>query len=178
MAKELKIEISQYYSTMVASVDEFFNSREIRYSRGLCSPEGCYEDTYNLSAIRDFTRQFKSGAFQKDILVFEGLFLMRSELIDLWDFSVHVAVDPDIASTRAIFRDSKSADSQIELEAKHSARYKPAQTLYMELEDPMSKVDCIIKNNDIESPCIIENEAAKHNKHGLRIRDLITTEKC
>ena len=96
-----------------ASVDGFHNRSEIRYQRGGDSPEGYYRDSFNYAALlQDLllplgpggNRQYRKAVFSlaenaptheparaappNAILLFDGVFLLRPELIEQWDFSI------------------------------------------------------------------------------------------
>jgi pantothenate kinase len=130
-----------------ATVDGFHRPREERYRRGSDSPEGYYHDSFDYDSARgELLEQLGPGgslryrtatfAFPTDqfvyerlqtaqpdaILLFDGIFLMRPELNDLWDFrrldSRKVWSGPCGATPRAwtakrpCGSDTKSATSQ------------------------------------------------------------------
>ncbi len=161
-----------------ASVDDFFNSREVRYAKGFESAIGCYQDTVNIKGLIDFllkplyqNRKIKRAIFDSElnkptdcpwvevapdsILVFEGLFLHRPELIEFWDFSIFLKVEEHMALTRASERDLALFSSLEELEHKHRVRYSPAQQYYISHVDPELKATCTINNTVIENPTLV-----------------------
>ncbi|MEA2369615.1 MAG: uridine kinase [Solirubrobacteraceae bacterium] len=113
-----------------ASIDDFHHARAIRYRRGRESPEGFYLDSYDLGKLTSWLLDpFAAGdAFRRRafdhvadtpvdakleeapsdaILVLDGLFLHRRELLSRWDLSIWLDVPPQIAALRLLRRDGQ-----------------------------------------------------------------------
>jgi uridine kinase len=113
-----------------ASIDDFHHPRAIRYRRGRESPEGFYLDSYDLGKLTSWLLDpFAAGdAFRRRafdhvadtpvdakleeapsdaILVLDGLFLHRRELLSRWDLSIWLDVPPQIAALRLLRRDGE-----------------------------------------------------------------------
>ena len=166
-----------------ASVDSFHNPREVRYQRGVNSPEGYYLDSFDYASLLQNiliplgpggNRKYRRAVFnfQEDavnpepwevapidsILLFDGVFLLRPELIQYWDFSIFVDVDFDVSVPRAVARDiaqSKEKLSPQTVLAKYNHRYVPGQKIYLVQAHPEEKADVVIKNNEFENPELI-----------------------
>src|SRR5205085_6534089 len=101
-----------------ASIDGFHRLRQERYRRGHDSPEGYYEDSFDYAGLREVlliplgphgTRRYRSAVFDiradapiqtkeevaplNAILLFDGVFLLRPELEDMWDYRIFINVD-------------------------------------------------------------------------------------
>jgi len=163
-----------------ASIDGFHNPKSIRYSKGENSPEGYFSDSFNLKAIAEVLLdplssgklQFKTGVFDyrtdsevvlpvqtatKDsILIMEGIFLFRPELVNYWDIKIFVDVDFKITVKRAVKRaaEREYIGAEQEILDKYEKRYIPGQQLYFEQTHPKEKADIIIDNSDFENPVI------------------------
>ncbi len=166
-----------------ATIDRFHNPREIRYRRGPDSPEGYYQDSFDLATLRQClldplgingtggNRAIQTGRFdfrgnapvESDIiqaapdavLLFDGIFLLRPELEDCWDFSIFVQVGFETVLARAVERDRELlGDAQAVID-RYTKRYIPAQQYYLETCRPQERVDVVIGNDDVENPEII-----------------------
>src|SRR2546426_6785585 len=114
-----------------ASIDGFHNPARIRYRRGATSPEGYYYDSFNYQALTESllvplgpggSRQYRSAVFdyRRDsevqipirvaevnaVLLFDGVFLLRSELMEYWDYTVFVEAASENTLARAEQRDA------------------------------------------------------------------------
>ena len=110
---------------LVIHVDDFMQVRSVRHRRGRSSPEGYFHDSYDYeSLIRHVLEPlsvngdgwFRAGTLDRArdevihsplqyaggpaITIVEGLFLLRDELVDWWDYSVFLEVDTDTALAR------------------------------------------------------------------------------
>jgi uridine kinase len=178
--KELKSVLEKRNKKVIlASIDRFHNPRHIRYQRGRNSPEGYYLDSFNHDAlirtlldplgpkgdleyqniIFDYlnNKEIKSEkklTTENSILLMEGIFLFRPELISYWDFKIFLDVDFEVTQRRVTERTKDKiylGDSQNILE-KYRQRYIPGQKLYFAEVDPCSIADVVIDNNDFNSP--------------------------
>lgn len=163
-----------------ASIDGFHNPARIRYGRGKISPEGYYKDSFNYSALKESllipfgpsgSRRYVSAVFdyQTDseaqtpiqvaeanaVLLFDGVFLLRSELMAYWDFSIFIDADFETALTRAEQRDAILFGSIEEVRKRYEHRYIPGQKLYYAESLPRKRADVVIDNNDPGNPVII-----------------------
>jgi len=186
LADELEESINDSGRRVIqASVDSFHNPREVRYKKGEHSPEGYYCDSFNnaaiirelliplgpggngqyLSSVFDYrTNEPVSGTKQAapadSILLFDGIFLLRPELVKYWDFTIFVDIDFPTAAARGMARDLLVPDKQKEVESlrrRYDERYFPGQLIYFKEADPKSQAAVILDNNDIDHPKIIVN---------------------
>ncbi len=164
-----------------ASIDGFHNPKDIRYRQGADSPRGYYQDSFNHEAIlRELLTPLGPGgnriyhrevfdhradaptpgpartAAGDAILLFDGVFLLRPELIAYWDFRIYVDVEFEVSVPRAVQRDLRNGlgDSEETICARYPQRYVPGQRLYFEEANPKQRADAIFENNDINTPCI------------------------
>lgn len=158
-----------------ASVDGFHRPRAERYRRGRESPQGCYEDTFDLAALRrallepfaggapfvtavfDHTRDAPVAAPEQDadgdaVLLLDGVFLQRPELADCWDLVVHLQVPDDEVLRRVVVRDGGDPEQVRHL---YRTRYLPAQRLYEQHCRPAERADVLLENRDPEAPVVL-----------------------
>ena len=158
-----------------ASIDGFHNPKSIRYTKGENSPEGYYFDSFNHKAIAEMLLdplssgklQYKTAVFDyrtdskvvlpdqtaknNSILIMEGIFLFRPELVNYWDIKLFVDVDFKITVKRAVNRaaERKYIGAEQEILDKYEKRYIPGQQLYFEQAQPKEKADIVIDNSEI-----------------------------
>jgi uridine kinase len=180
LADELHSAFTAYDRPVIrASIDGFHNPKALRYLQGRNSPQGYFEDSFNYDALREYllqplgpegVRTYRTSCFDyladrkhlskpskasdKSILLFDGIFLLRSELADQWDFSIFVDVCFELSLARAINRDFGSADSVKSVEQLYRERYIPGQRLYLDSCHPESKANILVRNESIDYPVI------------------------
>lgn len=154
-----------------ASADDFHRPRAARYARGRTSAEGHYLDSYDTDALLDrLLRPFRAGApfvrathdLDEDravdpeaetapadaVLVVDGLFLLRPELRDVWNWSVWLDVPLDVAFGRMARRDGSDPDPLVA----SNARYRAGFDLYLQDGDPCGRASVILDNTDPRQP--------------------------
>ena len=156
--------------------DEFLNPRAVRYRLGRDSPEGYVADSYDLVRLRaevldpfgpdgdgcyrersldlatDTTldppwQQAPSGA----VLVLDGMFLHRDELLGTWDVSVLLDVPFQETCRRMALRDGSDPDP----EAPSMHRYVAGQRLYLARCRPTERATVVVDNTDVDDPRIV-----------------------
>lgn len=163
-----------------ASLDDFHNPASIRYAQGALSAEGFYQDSYNYKGLienllnplgPDGSRAFRTAVFdlkndrqmtkpektapEDAILILDGIFLLRPDLISYWDLTIYLDVHFRNSSARGIARDSRYLGSIDEAQKKYQARYVPGQMLYLQEARPLDKANILIDNNKLDDPEII-----------------------
>ncbi len=164
---------------MRASVDYFHNPRETRYQRGRGSPEGYFYDSFNYDAVKTLlleplgptgNRQYRCGCFDHEtdrpkdyplehapddaILLFDGVFLLRPELLAYWDFKIFVDIDFATMTERAVQRHAAEYGPDPEVRARNLTRYVPGQQLYLDACQPKQHADLIFDNRNFNAPVI------------------------
>ncbi len=148
-----------------ASVDGFHQPRARRYARGELSPEGYYYDSFDYDAVKELllrplgpngNRLYRTQIFDYQnnqsipaqpqvassnaILLFDGVFLLRPELVDFWDVTIFVQIAPETAVARAIQRDSAAMGGVAETIERYTRRYLPGQQLYLAACQPDNRM--------------------------------------
>ena len=178
---------SQNVDIIRASIDGFHNPKSIRYQKGRNSPEGYYKDSFNNQAIinnllaplgENGNLQYKKAIFdfktdsevvlpiqtanEDSILIMDGVFLFRPELLNYWDLKIFVEADFKTTVSRATKRDGYYLGSEQEILDKYNQRYVPGQQLYFQEARPQEKADIIIENSDFENPVIKKEIKTTH----------------
>lgn len=160
-----------------ASLDGFHRPRAERYQQGEDSPAGYYEDSFDYAALRETlllplgpggSRVYQRAIFdyqadaplpsrmehagENAVLLVDGIFLLRPELDDLWDYRIFVDVAFETALHRALVRDEPLFGSSTTPGTRYLRRYFPAQRLYLDTVRPQQRADAVVENDDPEHP--------------------------
>lgn len=179
LAKELCSELKKSGRKIIsASIDGFHNPKSVRYNKGEDSPQGYYLDSFNHKAVVDVllnplssgNLEYKTAVFnyltdsevllpfktanKNSILIMEGIFLFRPELVNYWDIKIFVDVEFKTTVKRATERGVEKIHigTKQKILAKYEKRYIPGQRLYFDQVQPKEKADIVIDNNDFENP--------------------------
>ncbi|TDC38668.1 uridylate kinase [Micromonospora sp. 15K316] len=159
-----------------ATIDDFLFPRAQRYPRGEYSAEGCYFDTHDYDALNRVLldplgpggdRRFRHAVYDRTtdttlsppvttapadaVLLFDGVFLMRPELIDRWDLRIFVSTALEKTVDRAVIRE-RQVSTRAEVERRWRERYIPSQQFYFAAVRPTDHVDVIVHNDDPQQP--------------------------
>jgi uridine kinase len=161
------------------SLDGFHRPRSERYARGELDPEGYYRDSFDLDAVvrhvlsplgPSGSQAYRAAVFDVEtdspaaepvrmatagaILLFDGLFLLRPELLSHWECSVYVDANESEILARAAVRDSARFGSSEHVRERYLTRYLPAQWIYSEESRPEGVADVVIENSDPHHPLV------------------------
>jgi hypothetical protein len=95
------------------------------------------------------------------VLVFDGVFLLRESVRELWTLSVYLHVSPAETLRRAIKRDLDLFGSTDEIERRYHQRYLPAQALYRAEARPETTAHVVVDNVRPAMPRIVEGRAVR-----------------
>jgi uridine kinase len=160
-----------------ASIESFLFPRAQRYRRGEHSPEGCYHDSFDYDALCGVLlgplgpggdRMYRQAVYDKStdtalsqpamtasadaVLLFDGVFLLRPELIDRWDLRILVSAAFERTVDRARVRDEVLYGSGAEVERRFRNRYIPSQQFYFATVRPADHADIVVHNDVLERP--------------------------
>lgn len=160
-----------------ASIESFLLPRAQRYRRGELSAEGNYHDSFDYDALRRVLldplgpggdRGFRRAVYDKRtdtalsepvttapadaVLIFEGVFLLRPELIDRWDLTIYVSTGFEETIVRARERDESLYGSSDEVERRFRSRYGPSQQLYDRTVRPTEHANVVVHNDEPQAP--------------------------
>jgi uridine kinase len=160
-----------------ASIESFLLPRAVRYRRGELSAEGNYYDSFDYDALKRVllgplgpggNRGYRRAVYDKQTdtpltqsfatapadaaLLFEGVFLMRPELVDMWDLTIFVSVDFEETVARARERDKTLYGSSAQVEHRFRMRYGPSQELYFNLVRPTDRANIVVHNDEPQMP--------------------------
>jgi uridine kinase len=177
LADELAVVLrTQGRDVIRATIDDFLFPRAQRYPRGEYSAEGCYFDAHDYDALTRVLldplgpggdRRFRSAVYDRTadaalsapvttastdaVLIFDGVFLMRPELIDRWDLRILVSTALEKTVDRAVIRERR-VSSRAEVERRWRERYIPSQQFYFATVHPTDHVDIIVHNDEPRQP--------------------------
>jgi uridine kinase len=183
LADELALPIAESGRGVIrATVDGFHQPREIRYQLGINSPEGYYRDSFNYDALLKhlliplgpggdcrYQQQVYDyrieapiqdrvySAPRESVLLFDGIFLLRPELFESWDFSIFIEVDFTVSVSRAVARNLFLHSGPVNVDAlmeRYQQRYIPGQQIYLRESKPKERANCVLDNNDLAKPIL------------------------
>ena len=179
-AKDLAAAIHHRPVVMI-HVDDFLNLQEVRHRRGRTSPVGFWLDTYDYAAlyenvliplgqggdgqycpaVTDARRNMRLDLHKRPapddaLVLIEGMFLHRSELVGLWDYSIFLDVPFAETARRMSIRDGGNPDPN------HPSmqRYVGGQRLYFENAQPWSRATRVIDNTLPDEARLLSSEEA------------------
>ena len=152
----------------VVHMDDFLNERTVRYRLGRHSPEGYFRDTYDLAAFstkiieplrragpprwivrRVFDYRTNQPVHEPptevaagEVVIVEGMFLHRDELLGTWDMSVFLDVPFTISVARMARRDGTSPDPG----DPSIRRYVEGQRIYLAACKPGQRATHVVAN--------------------------------
>lgn len=187
-ADELGRTLTDLNKTVVrASIDSFHRPRAQRYRLGKHSPEGYYRDSHDLPALRQHllepfatgTGPVRRAVFDEPsdrpldapvepvplgaILIFDGLFLHRPELVAHWHLTVYLIADDrrEVAWHDYLKSDLPDDPDARDLEIARRvaqgrrARYVDGHALYEREAAPVDRANLVIDNDDLTWPKLI-----------------------
>ncbi|MDO9379811.1 MAG: uridine kinase [Nocardioidaceae bacterium] len=88
------------------------------------------------------------------VLLVDGVFALRPELVDGWDVRIRVEVPPEVALERGIRRDDPTWSGADPWELHHD-RYAAAEEVYLREVDPVRLADLVLDNTDPRTPRLL-----------------------
>jgi uridine kinase len=162
-----------------ASLDDFKRPWGESHLYDRVSGEGYYRNAFDLEAIHRLllepARPNGSGAvalcsidpitqtnhrrtitsFPDDgILIVDGVFALRAELVDEWDLKIWLSIDVELSIRRGVDRDAESQGGRQHAELLHRDRYLAAELVYIREAHPAARADVVIDNTDIRTPVL------------------------
>ncbi|WP_296607439.1 uridine kinase [Nocardioides sp.] len=157
-----------------ATIDDFLVPTAQRYRRGEYSGEGCYLDAHDTDALNRVLldplgpgggRHIRQTVYDHAtdaalsppgitaradaVLLFDGVFLLRPELIDRWELRIVVTTAIESLVDRAVGRERRVPS---EVQRRWRERYLPAQQLYVSTVSPLDYADIVVHNDEPLQP--------------------------
>ncbi|WP_259415776.1 hypothetical protein [Bacillus toyonensis] len=168
-----------------ASIDDFHNPRVIRYAKGKESARGYYEDAHDYTAFKErllmplgpngnlqyetISHNLKTDlpvqnaplvAPPNMVLIVDGTFLLKKDVEHLFDCTIFIDTDFEIARKRGAKRETEAFGSYEEAEKMFLNRYHAACKMYIDEHNPKECANVIFKNSDLGNPEVIFHERA------------------
>jgi len=159
------------------SMDGYHHPREHRRQKGTLSAEGYYEDAYDFPAFVNHVlkplgptgdRRYQARIIDlvtdqainepltlapvDAVLIVDGSFLQRAELVDYWDFRIFVNTSFDISLARGLARDAAALGGDEAARTAYGSRYHAAARLYIADRHPAESASVIVDNDDLNAP--------------------------
>ena len=176
LADELAVVVrAQGREVIRATIEGFLTPRSVRHRQ--VTAEGWYNHSTDLDALHRVLldplgpggdRRFQHAVYDKvtdialsspvttapadAVLVFDGVFLLRPELMDRWDLRIFVSAPFEKTIKRARTRDETPLMSAAEVERRYRGRYVPSQLFYFGTVHPTDHADIIVHNDEPQQP--------------------------
>ena len=177
LADELAVVLrAQGREVIRATIEDFLNPRSVRHPWS-DSAEGWYNHNTDLGALHrvlldplgpDGDRRIQRAVYDKAtdtsvsapvttsaidaVLLFDGVFLLRTELFNRWDLRIFVSATFENALDRSRIRDQTPLMSANEVEQRYRRRYIPSQQFYFETIRPTEHANIIVYNDEPRQP--------------------------
>src|SRR5579875_2496757 len=177
LADELAVVLrGRGHEVIRATIEGFLFPRAQRYRRGEYSAEACYFDNHDYATLNRVLldplgpggdRRFQDAVYDRTtdtplsppfttastdaVLIFDGVFLMRPELIDQWELRIFVSTAFEKTVERAVTREAEVL-SPAEVERRWRERYIPSQQFYFAIVRPTVQADIIVYNDEPLQP--------------------------
>ena len=175
-AGELAVALrAQGRNVVHVSADGFHHVREVRYRRGRDSAQGFWLDSYDYRALAENvldpfgpngSRRYRQATHDvatdqildppwlvapaETVLIVDGLFLHRDELVGAWDFSIFLDVPFQVSVARMAERDGSHPDPA----DPSLARYVGGQRRYFAACTPWLRATVVVDNTDLARPTL------------------------
>lgn len=181
-ADELAEEIrSRGRSTLRASLDDFKRPWRDALQQGYdrTSGEGYYRNAHDFDSARELLlepagkdgdgrvalcahdpltgedhRDIRVDAPATAVLITDGVFALRPEYNEYWEYRIWLHVPRDVSLRRGIARDT-DMEGREEAERIHRDRYQRAERIYLAQAKPLEKADAVVDNTDFAQPQIL-----------------------
>ena len=178
LADELAVRLRRQGRDVIrASIEDFLFPRSRRYRRGEYSGDSCYYDSFDYEALHRVLiaplgpggdRRFQQAVYDHHtdstvarpattspadaVLLLDGVFLLRPELIGWWDLRIFVSASFERTVDRARTRDLATLGSVGAVEHRFRTRYIPAQEIYFAAAHPTDQADIVVHNDEPLQP--------------------------
>jgi uridine kinase len=109
-------------------------------------PHEYYPDSFDFARFRAAVLALDENA------VIDGVFLHHPDLRDLWQLSVFLRVDRQVALDRALARDEPWMENARE---RYATRYVPGESRYLREVDPSASADVVVDTTDLERVTLV-----------------------
>lgn len=164
---------------IVLHVDDFLNPASVRHARGRRSPEGFYLDSYDYGTLcaraldplsRHGDGHYRVASFDASsdkavnapalaapddaLVLVEGLFLHRDEVVDRWDLSIFLDVPFAETARRMAHRNGTHPDP----DDPSIRRYVEGQRIYFRDARPWERASLVVDNTVFGEPKVITGD--------------------
>jgi uridine kinase len=177
LADELAVILRESGRDVVrATIEGFLFPQVRRYRRGEYSPEGCWLDNHDYESLTHVLldplgpggdRRYQEAVYDRStdtalclpvstastnaVLVFDGVFLQRPELIDRWDVRIFVSTAFETTVERALIRE-RGVLPAAAIERRWRERYIPSQQFYFATVHPADHAEIVVRNDNLQRP--------------------------
>lgn len=124
-------------------VDDFIIPSKDRKVAGTAHVD-YFENTFNFDS---FVKKLKSEAEATglQVVVGEGVFLFRKEIVDIWDLRIWLEMSPERSIERGATRDADFFGGLDIASTQYSTRFMPAYKYHIERDQPAESADYVFE---------------------------------
>ena len=164
-----------------ASIDDFHRSgHRDRGRHGGWTPQSYYDEGYDYHAFRELvltplgpggSRRCRTALFDslgdrpfpeawivvsdQAVAIIDGIFLLRPDFADQWDFIIWLDIDMETMVQRACDRDVAWVGSVKEVEDRYRRHWIPTHELYERLTSPCAHAHAVVDNRCCTAPKVL-----------------------
>jgi len=144
LAKTLAAEAEQRgLSAAVLGIDDFIRPASIRENRQPAHL-GYFEEVFDYARFVAELEQLSAGS-GLHLLIAEGVFLFRRELISRWHLKIWLEMDPALSLERGPVRDAGFFGSVQAARSAYEETFIPAYRMHLERDRPMQQADMVFE---------------------------------
>ncbi len=128
------------FATEIVSADDYIIPRADR-RRDPVPHIDYFENTFDHTALAAHVAELRKGG--ADVVVAEGVFLFRRELVDLWELRVWLEMGAEQSVRRGAKRDAEYFGSEDKARAEYERRFVPAYNYHLERDRPAEQADLV-----------------------------------
>jgi len=113
-------------------------------------PQEYYPSSFDFKRFREHVLSLE------ETVIADGVFLHHPELRDLWQLSIFLKADGEIACERGIARDASWMENARE---RYETRYVPGEMRYLAEVDPETLADIVLETTDLDRPRLLRAPA-------------------
>ena len=123
-------------------------------------PHEYYPDSFDFERFRAHLLSLH------ETTIADGVFLHHPDLRDLWNLTIFLAVDRNVALERALARDESWMENARD---RYATRYVPGETRYLAEVDPESLADIVVDNTDPHRPRLRAGSSPRPSRAARRL---------
>gem|GEM_PF-5239062 len=152
LSRDLCKVLMKKHTIQVVHYDDYANTYQYRTRKGEFSVEGFLIDFFDEQAlINSVLEPHKKKIYANpEFLIVEGLFLLKPNIIDYFDYCIRLELPEELILSRALARDTDIIGTREWVYQHYTSQCIPAQRIYRASFNPQLNAQFIISTSDGE----------------------------